>query len=181
MTSWPCGRAKSGLGYSDIGMIGLWWIRNSPAAIIAAASLMLLPATRAQTLTQVYVYVQQETPARSWFPVWCDRVLVAKIKRGRFFVINVAPGRHMVSEEKGVPVFVEARPGKRVFVRLEWRNGELPGPAIPVWEVVPQSTARDDMIYLTYIDADKALSKSVPKTEPRALPHLMRRGEIDAE
>jgi hypothetical protein len=156
----------------------LWWIRKI-AATTLASSLMLLPSRGAETPTQVYVYVQEETPARSWFPVWFDGVLVAKIKRGRFFVINAAPGRHMLSEERGVPVFIEARPGKKIFIRLEWRNGELPGPAIPVWETISQRGAHDDMLSLTYIDADKAISKSVPKTEPRESPHLMRRGDTN--
>ncbi len=65
----------------------------------------------------------------------------------------------MLSGEKGLPVFVDARSGDESFVRLEWRNGELAGPALPVWEVVPRATAREDMIYLPYIDADEALSK----------------------
>ena len=87
----------------------------------------------------------------------------------------------MLSDEKGVPVFVDARSGKESFVRVEWRNGELGGPAIPVWEVAPRPVAREDMIYLTYIDADKVLSRSVPKRDPREPPHLMRRGEADEE
>jgi hypothetical protein len=87
----------------------------------------------------------------------------------------------MLSDEKGVPVFVDARSGKKSFVRLEWRNGAVGGPALPVWEVVPQSVARGDMIYLTYIDADKAVSRSVPKSNPRTPPQLKRRSRPDAD
>ncbi len=78
-------------------MTKFWWIRKN-AAIVVACGLLLVPSSGAEALTQVYVYVQQETPARSWFPVWFDGVVVAKIKRGRFFVINAAPGRHTVRE-----------------------------------------------------------------------------------
>ena len=173
----PYWRHESGLGCSVAGM-ARFWTRTS-AAIIVALSMAFVASTGEQNLTQVYVYVQHETPARSWFPVWFDGVLVAKIKRGRFFVIDASPGRHMVSEEKGVPVFIDVRAGKEVFVRLEWRNGELPGPALPVWDIVSQATAHNDMLLLAYIDADKAISKSVPKADSRKPPPLRRRGESD--
>jgi hypothetical protein len=153
-----------------------FWRSRIYAAAIAVSSLMSLSFAGGRPTTQVYVYVQHESPVRSWFPVWCDGVLVAKIKQGRFFIINVEPGRHEISEEKGVPAFVDVRSGKKAFVRLEWRNGELGGPALPVWEEVTQSAAHDDMIYLGYIDADKVVSKLVPSTEPREAPRLRRRG-----
>jgi len=86
----------------------------------------------------------------------------------------------MLSDENGVPVFVDARPGEESFVRLNWHI-EVGKPAIPVWEVVPLSVARRDMIYLMYIDAGKVLSRSVPKRDPRGPPHLTRRGETDDE
>jgi hypothetical protein len=131
-------------------------------------------------LARIYVYVQQETPARSWFPVSCDGAVVAEIKRGKFFAINVAPGRHMLSEEKGVPTFVDARSGRDSFIRLNW-HVEVGQPAIPVWEIVAPSSARKDMLDLTYIDVGRVLSKSVPKKDPRGPPHLTRRGAIDDE
>jgi hypothetical protein len=143
-------------------------------AIVAIIGLMPLPSPLAQGPARIYVYVQIETPARAWFPVSCDGTVVAKIKRGRFFAINVAPGRHMLSEEKGVPVFVDVRSGQESFVRLNWHI-EVGKPAIPVWEVVTWPAASSDMIYLTYIDAGKVLSKSVPKKDPRGPPRLTRR------
>ena len=149
--------------------------------VIAVFTLALLATGRGEDLARIYVYVQLETPARSWFPTSCEGTVVAKLKRGRFLAINVEPGRHMLSGEKGIPVFVDARSGDESFVRLEWRNGELAGPALPVWEVVPRATAREDMIYLPYIEADKALSKSVPKKDPREKPQLRLRRRSDSE
>ena len=151
---------------------------KTAAAAMVALSLALVLPLRAENFTQVYVYVQHETPARSWFPVRFDGIVVAKMKQGRFFVINASPGRHMVSGKEGVPVFVVLRPGNKVFVRLEWRNGDLPGPALPAWEIVSQATARNDMLFLAYIDANKAISKSVPKTDPRKPPPLRHRGGV---
>jgi hypothetical protein len=74
------------------------------------------PATSAR----IYVYVQAETPARSWFPILCDGTMVAKLKRGRFFAINVAPGRHLLGAKESLPVFVTAESGEDSFVRVEW-------------------------------------------------------------
>src|SRR5437870_11118367 len=94
---------------------------------IMLIALMPLHCARAQSVAQIYVYVQRETPARSWFPVSCDGSLVAKVKRGKFFAINVSPGRHVVSDEKGIPAFIDVRSGGQAFVTLGWRNGERGG------------------------------------------------------
>ena len=146
--------------------------------IVAIATLTLLPSAHAVDRARIYVYVQTETPARAWFPIWCDGKAVARIKRGRFFVIYVAPGRHMLSDEKGVPTFVEARSGQKSFVRLDW-NVKVDGPEISVLNEVDPATARNDLLYLSYIDANQSLSKAVPKTDPREPPQLRRRGEGD--
>lgn len=148
--------------------------------IIAIAIATLLPSAHAESRVRIYVYVQAETPARAWFPIWCDGKAVARIKRGRFFVMYVAPGRHMLSDEKGVPVFIDARSGHKSFVRLDW-NVKVDGPEISVLNGVAASTARKDMLYLSYIDANQSLSESVPKTDPREPPQLRRRGEGDDE
>ena len=151
-------------------------------AIIAAVTLMPLPSARAEGLARIYVYAQSETPARSWIPISCDGTVVAKLKRGRFFAVNVAPGQHMLSDERGIPVFVDARSGEESFVRLEWHI-EVDKPVISVLEVVPRGQAREEMMYLTYIDTGKILSKSVPKKDPRQIPRprLRRRSDTDDE
>src|SRR5437763_3048683 len=103
--------------------------------IIAVVTLMPLPSARAEGLARIYVYAQSETPARSWIPISCDGTVIAKLRRGRFFAINAAPGRHMLSEEKGVPGFIDARSGEESFVRLAW-NIEVDKPVISMMEVV---------------------------------------------
>jgi len=86
----------------------------------------------------------------------------------------------MLSEEKGVPAFVEARAGGDSFIRLNWHI-EVGQPAIPVWEIVAPSSARRDMIDLNYIDVGRILSKSVAKKDPRGPPRLSRRGATNDE
>jgi len=157
------------------------FMTRSAHLIIVAALLSVVPrVARAEELARIYVYVQQETPARSWFPVSCDGAVVAEIKRGKFFAIIVTPGRHMLSEEKGVPSFVDARAGRDSFIRLNWHI-EVGQSAIPVWESVAPSSARRDMLDLTYIDVGRVLSKSVPKKDPRGPPRLTRRGATNDE
>jgi len=151
-------------------------------AIIAVVTLMPVPSARTEGLARIYVYVRLETPARSWFPIRCDSAVVAELKRGRFFAVNVVPGRHMLSDGKGVAVVVDARSGEEAFVSLDWRS-EKGGPAISVLQVVPPPQARSEMRYLVYIDADKVLSRSVPKKDPREIPQprLRRRSDADDE
>jgi hypothetical protein len=81
-------------------------------------ALLSAEVTQSQEPAQIFVYAQRETSVRSWQPIWCDGTLVARIKRGGFFVINVAPGRHVLQQSKGVPAFVEAGSGDEKFVRL---------------------------------------------------------------
>lgn len=154
--------------------------RSAHIIIVAALSLIVPRLARAEDPARIYVYVQRETPVRSWFPVSCDGIVVAEIKRGRLFAINVGPGRHMLSEEKGVPAFVDASAGRDSFIRLNWHI-EVGQPAIPVWEIVAPSNARRDMLDLTYIDVGRVLSKSVPKKDPRGPPRLIRRGPTNDE
>lgn len=82
----------------------------------------------------------------------------------------------MLSDEKGLPVFVDTISGEESFVQVDWRM-EVGGPYISVLQVVPPPSARGDMIYLRYIDSNKVLSKSVSKKDPRVPPRLMRRNK----
>jgi hypothetical protein len=147
-------------------------------AISVVVSLAHLPAAWAQSSARIYVYVQSEAAASSWFPISCDGTVVAKIKRGRLFAVNVAPGRHILSDEKGVPVVVDARKGEESFVHIDWRY-EVGGPTISVLQTATPAEAQSEMIHLRYIDAGEVFSKAVPKTDPRKPPRLMRRRETD--
>lgn len=162
-------QAITAIGTRMLGFLGL---------MLAIAFSPSSPVARADDSARIYVYVQDATPAHSWFPVWCDGKVVAKIKHGRFFVINVPPGRHMLSEEKGVPVFVDAKSRQKFFVRIDWRI-LMDEPAIPVLQVMDAATAHNDLLYLSYIDPVQSLSKLVPKSEPRDEPQLRRRGQAD--
>lgn len=53
-----------------------------------------------------------------WVDIACDEETVAKVKAGRFFVMNLPPGRHALSAREGIPVFMETRSGEKSFLRL---------------------------------------------------------------
>jgi hypothetical protein len=141
-------------------------------------ALLSAEVTQSQEPAQIFVYAQRETSVRSWQPIWCDGTLVARIKRGGFFVINVAPGRHVLQQSKGVPAFVEAGSGDEKFVRLGFQieNGE---PRVLVFDKVHPDVANNELRFLSYIDAKQVLSPSVSKIDPRPRPepHLKVRSE----
>ncbi|MDQ6676942.1 MAG: hypothetical protein M3Z09_06575 [Acidobacteriota bacterium] len=72
---------------------------------------------------KVYVYARRGSAARSWLSITCDDVLVAELKQGAFFAINVAPGSYTFSVEKGVPLSVDAQLREDSFIRLGWSYG----------------------------------------------------------
>lgn len=96
----------------------------------------------------------------------CGGVVVAELKQGMLFAIDVPPGRHSLSTETGVSTFVDVHSGEEAFVRLDW-NYQVGRPPIPVLGAVRPDRARKEMMYLSYINANKVLSNSVPKTDPR--------------
>jgi hypothetical protein len=142
---------------------------------MTAIALAVPLTTQAEDSGRIYIYAQRLTAARSWIPISCGGVVVAELKRGMLFAINVPPGRHTLSTETGVPAFVDVHSGEEVFVRLDWDFG-LGRDPIPVLNAVPPDRARKEMTYLSYISAKKVLSSSAPKTDPREPAQLRLKG-----
>jgi hypothetical protein len=143
--------------------------------IIGVSILTLLPTLRAESLARVYIFAAWESSYRSWVPVVCDGVLVAKVKRGRFLAINVSPGQHMLTVKDSLPVFVNLRPGEEIFVQL---SGKSP---IPALAANPPGRARSEISNLVYVDAGRVYSTSVPKEDPslRWQPQLKKRSNAE--
>jgi hypothetical protein len=142
---------------------------------------MALAAPRSATLEdhgRIYVYAQRLTAASSWQRVSCGDAVVAELKQGTFFAINVPPGRYTLSPEKGVPASVDVRSGEESFVRLDWHY-DVGRHALPELHTVRPEQAGREMKFLSYINPKKALSSSVSKTDPREPPQLRlkRRGD----
>jgi len=148
------------------------------AVLAFAVSISSQTERKRESLGRIYVYANWESPERRWVDIACDDEIVAKVKAGRFFVINLPPGRHAVSEREGIPVFIEVRSGEQSFVRLD---REVDGQTvIPVLTKMGSTEAGREMVHLAYIDTAKVLSNAVPKQVPRDLvrpPKLKTRGD----
>ena len=132
----------------------------------ARALYALLFASLAHAET-VYLYAQRETPARSWIPVYVDGAPAADLRRGAFFALHLPPGRHSFTIETGVPLTVELRKGESAHLRLDW-NHHLNRPPIPTLSRVPHARAEKEMMFLSYIPANKIHTTAVPKSDPRS-------------
>ena len=138
---------------------------NRAFALAALASAVLFTAAPANTGT-IYVYAQRLTAARSWIPITCGGAVVAELKRGKLFAIELRPGRYTLAPASGTPLVVKLRSGEESFIRLDWiyDAGQRP---VPVLSIMRPEQARREMKYLSYIDANKVRSGTVPKTDPR--------------
>jgi hypothetical protein len=143
------------------------------AALVAPASAsgQAPPSAQAQASARIYVYAQRLTHAGAGLPISCGGAVVAQLRRGTFFAINVTPGRYTLAIENGLPAFISVGAGEESFVRLDWNIG-IDRPAIPVLGSVPAAQARKGMKYLSYVKANRVLSSLVPKSDPTETPPL---------
>ncbi len=137
------------------------------AAVVIAVLEVLAWTALAAGPGRVYVYAQRPSEARSWTPIVCGGHVVAELKQGTFFAMDLAPGRYTVGTTMGVPAFVDVRSGEEAFLRLGW-NYQVGRPPISVMESVRPEQAHEEMKYLSYIKAGKVLSHSVAATDPRS-------------
>jgi hypothetical protein len=150
-------------------------MRLTIAATVALAwATFHLPAGDA---ARIYVYAQRGTPAHSWLSISCGGATVAELKRGTYFAINVAPGRHTLFVQGGVPLSVDTQSGEDSFVRLDW-NYKIDRPPIPVLARVRAAEARREMRFLRYVNSKRVHSSLVSKTDlPPVQPQLKTRNE----
>jgi hypothetical protein len=147
-------------------------------AFIALLTLLLPCVGWPQELARIYMYAQRETPIRSSLLIMCDGRPVAKIKRGTFFAINIAAGRHVLSTRKGVPLFVDVPSDNESFVRID-RQIEVGESPTLVFDSVAARIARNEMRFVVYIDSKEVMSSLVPKTDPRPPPEMRLKNRDD--
>lgn len=82
------------------------------------------------------------------------------------FTIQLSPGPHTVSTPSGVPLSFELNNDQTAHLRLDW-NHHVNRPPIPVLSLIPQTRAEKEMMFLSYIPANKIHSTAVPKSDPR--------------
>jgi len=144
------------------------WQRRKFLLLLVTASLGVAsasPPPAENYSARIYVYARRDTAAHHWLPVSCGGVVVADIKQGTFFVLNVKPGRYVLSLEAGVPIVIQADSAAASFVRLGWSYG-IDRALIPVFSKVPEKQARPEMNFLSYISPKQVHSTQVPGHDP---------------
>jgi hypothetical protein len=133
-----------------------------------ALVLVLLPFLAAEDSAQIVVYLSWDSPQRGRQTVFCDGARMAEVQAGRFFVINVEPGRHVLIAGDGIPTTVDVPAKGESFVRVgrEIEIGPSGKTSIPVLEDLSPEQARLDMINLVYVSPKKIFSTSVSEGDP---------------
>jgi hypothetical protein len=124
--------------------------------------------------TRVYVYALRESDTGSWQTILMDGAPMAKLKRGTYFAVDVTPGPHVFAVQGGASVVIKAQPGENAYLRLGAHH-ETGQRAIPMLSAMHQDLAPKEMLYLSYIDASKIVSSSVPRKDPREAAELQLR------
>src|SRR6267378_3538849 len=70
----------------------------------------------------IYVYRLRLTAGTFNKPsIYVDEKEIARIRNGRFFIVNVDPGRHVIrSEHKTAVVTLDVNPGQAYYIRVAW-------------------------------------------------------------
>jgi hypothetical protein len=136
------------------------------ALVLVTVVFATVPTAPAEDPTRIYVYARRDTAARSWVSISCDNSVVAEVRQGFFFAVNVEPRKHALSAEGGVPLFVDLTAGKEIFVRLDW-DYKTGRPPIALFSQVNPADAQREMTYLSYVGVKRFHSSLVPKTDPR--------------
>lgn len=136
--------------------------------VVLAVTLALLPFLAAQDSAKIVVYLPWDSPQRGRLMIFCDGTRMAEVQAGRFFVINVEPGRHVLVAGDGIPTTVDVRAKGESFVRVarETEIGPSSKTSISVLEALYLEQARLDMINLVYVSPKKIFSTSVNQEDP---------------
>jgi len=143
-------------------------MRSTRLGFAVALVLVLLPFLAAEDSAQIVVYLSWDSPQRGRQTVFCDGARMAEVQAGRFFVINVEPGRHVLIAGDGIPTTVDLPAKGESFVRVgrEIEIGPSGNTSIPVLEDLSPEQARLDMINLVYVSPKKIFSPSVSEGDP---------------
>ncbi len=109
----------------------------------------------AEEQSTIYVYrVRQFNASLRKLTVLCDGKEVALLQNGRYFVMKVPAGEHMISDKK-LPynVKLKTEPGREYFVQAGWQiqftNGH------PRFSVTDPQFGKDELKELKLLDKDQ--------------------------
>jgi len=77
----------------------------------------------------LYVYRQRRYAGSALKPsVYADDIELARMENGRFFVVTLAPGKHVIrSNDKGSGVDLEMKAGQDYYIRIDIETGYWKG------------------------------------------------------
>ena len=134
------------------------------AAIVAA----LVPVAAAADSARIVVYLPWDSLQRSRNTIFDEKSRVAEVKPGRFFVMNVEPGPHVLIAGDGMPLVVSPHANQATFVRVTRvisfeRSGKVDMPAL---ELRSKEEGEFDLRFLVYISPKEIFSSCVSKQDP---------------
>jgi len=86
------------------------------------------PGTKSSKGT-VYIYRYKQFVGSALEPsVYCDETQLARMDNGRYFTVEVEPGKHtFYSNDKQSGLELDVKPGEKYFVRVEIAAGMMKG------------------------------------------------------
>jgi len=113
----------------------------------------------------LFIYWPKKNQQLVELPIFCNRVELGKMGRGRFMQVLLSPGTHVFEVGKrGMPVEVESSSEARKYFRIDWpKGGWNPVPAFrrPKLLAADEQNAKAEIERLTYIQPEKIKDPSV--------------------
>lgn len=135
-------------------------------ATFTIALMLIASSAAAEDATRIYVYALRNTPARSWMPVFCDGQVMADVRAGAYFAINIPAGRHILSIDPGVPLPIDIGSNETKFIRVDWHH-EIGKQPIPVLNLITAELAESEIRFLSYIEQRRQHSALVAVSDPQ--------------
>jgi hypothetical protein len=115
-----------------------------------------------QSSATVYVYRYKQFVGAALEPsVYCDDAQLARMDNGRYFVVKLQPGKHMLhSNDKQAGLELDAKPGQEYFVRVEIAAGMMKGHGRLVLMAAEQGKYELQSKKLKPLDAGKVVDQA---------------------
>ena len=133
--------------------------------VLAVASLSVLgqePSPPTPQKSVVYFYRYKQFVGSALAPsVYCDEAQLARMENGRYFAVNVEPGRHTFrSNDAQSGVQLDLKPGQEYYVRVEIAPGMMKGHGRLILTAAEQGRYEVQSNKLKPLDANKVVDSS---------------------
>lgn len=120
------------------------------------------PSAPAQQKSVVYFYRYKQFVGSALAPsVYCDETQLARMENGRYFAVNVDPGRHTFrSNDAQSGVQLDVKPGQEYYIRVEIAAGMMKGHGRLILTAAEQGRYELQSNKLKPLDANKVVDSS---------------------